>query len=898
MATVEEWNQIRKLHFEEGVAKKELARRFGRDIKTIRRLLERQDPPGTNRPAARGRRLDAYRKRISELLRTSNGKISARSLREQLMPETGPISERTVRQYLADFREELMTENGTENRTTEVPDEPAAAEDHVHEELVALSEEPIPEYAEVVEAAVEQAAPSPLPIPETVLTAGKLVQTPPHPGAMPTPGPDGTCDPDAPEALLNRELTWLSFNYRVLHEAEDARTPLLDRLKFVGIVGSNLDEFFMKRIGGLKQQVGAGVLDRSVDGRTPQEQIDECIRVVRDLQVRLRRCAVEVHDLLRDAGIVVNSWDELGDEEREALRAYYFENIYPLVTPQATDPAHPFPFISNLSINLLVGLRHPKDQNTSLARVKVPVGVGIPRFLQVPGRGAWIRMEAVMEHTLDMLFPGMVIENVSIFRVTRNANTEQNEENAEDLLVMIESELRERKFAPVVRLEVSPNMPSQYRGMLAAEMRLDEEADVFEVEGMIGKRDVMELALLERPELQDAAHHPVDHPLLATKRNIFHTIREEGPILLQHPFQSFPTSVERFIREASLDPKVRAIKMTLYRTSASSKSIPHLIEAARNGKQVAVVVELKARFDEAANIRWASRMEEVGIHVTYGVVGLKTHCKVILVVRQDYSGLRRYAHIGTGNYHAGTARLYSDIGMLTCDPGLGADLTELLNYLTTGYRPKRQYDKILVAPKMLKQALLEKIEREIHLHATDSLGLIRIKCNALEDAEIARALYVASQAGVRVELIVRDTCRVRPGIPGLSENIRVVGIVGRFLEHARLYYFRNGGQSEHYIGSADAMKRNLESRVEFLAPVEDPTLKARLDAFMELQLADRRGAWEMQPDGSYIQLQPRTPEEEAASQTAMIEAASRELKKATRLRRRKPRGLARRNVRG
>jgi len=899
MATVEEWSQIRKLHFEEGVAKKELARRFGRDIKTIRRLLDRAEPPGASRTAPRGRRLDAYREQISRLLRTSGGSISARELREQLQPSTGPISERTVRQYLADFREELLTEQNNEKKTPEVPFKPA--ESSPAEALEALAVDPIPEYTaedtEGVEAPVEEPAdeppPSPRPIPE-----GPIVQTPPHPGVVPTPGPDGRCDPDAPEALLNRELTWLTFNYRVLHEAEDERTPLLERLKFIGIVSSNLDEFFMKRIGGLKQQVGAGLLERSLDGRTPQEQIDQCIHVVRDLQARLRRASLRVHELMLKNGIVVNAWGELSDAERAALREYYFVNIYPLVTPQATDPAHPFPFISNLSINLLVGLRHPKDQMTSLARVKVPVGVGIPRFLKIPDRDAWIRIESVMEHTLDLLFPGMVIENVSTFRVTRNANTEQNEENAEDLLVMIESELRERKFAPVVRLEVSPNMPSQYRGMLAAEMRLDEGADVFEVEGMLGKRDVMELAFLERPELQDPAHHPVDHPALATKRNIFHIIREEGPILLQHPYQSFPTSVERFIREASRDPKVRAIKMTLYRTSANSKSIPHLIEAARNGKQVAVVVELKARFDEAANIRWASRMEEVGIHVTYGVVGLKTHCKVILVVRQDYSGLRRYVHIGTGNYHAGTARLYSDLGMLTCDPGLGADLTELLNYLTTGYRPKRQYNKILVAPKMLKQALLEKIDREIGLHTEESPGLIRMKCNALEDTDITRALYRASQAGVHVDLIVRDTCRLRPGVPGLSENARVVGIVGRFLEHTRLYYFRNGGDEEFFIGSADAMKRNLESRVEFLAPVEDPALRARLTTFIELQLNDRRGAWEMQPDGSYIQLQPRTPEEETASQTAMLESAARELKKATRLRRRKPAGISKRNIRG
>jgi polyphosphate kinase len=389
-------------------------------------------------------------------------------------------------------------------------------------------------------------------------------------------------------------------------------------------------------------------------------------------------------------------------------------------------------------------------------------------------------------------------------------------------------------------------------------------------------------------------HHPLTAPKLQESRNVFHIIRETGPTLLHHPYESFATSVERFVREASQDPKVLAIKMALYRTSSDTRIIDYLIDAARNGKQVAVVVELKARFDEAANIRWATRLEEVGIHVNYGVVGLKTHAKVILVVRRDYNGLRRYAHIGTGNYHAGTARLYSDLGLLTCDDDIGHDLTELFNYLTTGYKPSRRYRKILTAPRSMKKPLLDKIEREIARHSAQSPGLIRLKTNALEDADVVEALYRASQAGVKVELVVRDTCRLRPSLPGISENVTVVSIVGRFLEHGRIYYFRNGGDEEYFIGSADLMKRNLESRVEVLTPVEDPSLRERLRAVLDLQLYDHRNAWEMQPDGSYVQRQPRTPAEEMGSQEALNVAAEQRNFEATRLRRRRPRAIARR----
>jgi polyphosphate kinase len=491
----------------------------------------------------------------------------------------------------------------------------------------------------------------------------------------------------------------------------------------------------------------------------------------------------------------------------------------------------------------------------------------------------------------------MEVQACSLFRVTRNANTSRNEDHADDLLSLIESTLQDRKFAPIVRLQVQPGMDPLHRGRLAAELGLDEQSDVFEIAGMMGMRDLWEIARLDLPALKDPVHQPVDHPALQNSRSIFHIIRDAGAILLQHPYESFSSSVERFLTEAAEDPKVRAIKMTLYRTSPNSPIVDTLIRAAQNGKQVAVVVELKARFDEGANIRLATRMEEAGIHVTYGVVGLKTHCKVILVVRQDYNGIRRYVHIGTGNYHPITARLYSDLGVLVYDKDIGKDATELFNYLTTGYTPERTYRKLLPAPKILKRALLARIEREVDQHQKDNPGRIVFKMNALEDPEIARALYRAAQAGVRIDLIVRDSCRVRPGVPGLSESIRVISIVGRFLEHARIYYFRNGGAEEFFIGSADAMRRNLEHRVEVLVPVEAPELRKDLWQMLEVQLADRRSAWELQADGSYLQNRPGASDEPRGSQERLIDLATQRVSDSSRLRRRKNRGSGGRNLR-
>ncbi|MCR9160324.1 MAG: polyphosphate kinase 1 [Nannocystaceae bacterium] len=720
----------------------------------------------------------------------------------------------------------------------------------------------------------------------------EAIQTPPHP---PLPGQESWAAKDdyaelGPEAFLNRELTWLNFAYRVAHQARDERIPLLERVKFLAIVGSTLDEFFMKRIGGLKQQVFAGVHDRTVDGRTPIDQIRACYREIRSLESRLVETwrALQTDLAREDIGVV----DYLGltAAERSRLRTYYFENIFPLVTPQAMDPAHPFPFISNLSLNLLVTLHQPSDDHPLLARVKVPVGAGIPRFLRVSDDDhRFVPLEDVMANNLDLLFPGMVIDRWTIFRITRNAHTEGDEEEADDLLALIESELRERKFAPIVRVQITANMPPLHRGLLADKFGLDEDKDVFEVSDLpMGLKDLFELGGIDRPDLRFGVHRPIDHPeLVDADRSIFHQIRDEGSILLHHPYESFSTSVERFLREASLDPKVRAIKMTLYRTSKDTNVVRHLIEAARNGKQVAVVVELKARFDEMANIRWANHLEEAGIHVSYGVIGLKTHTKTILVVRRDYNGLTRYTHIGTGNYHAGNARAYTDLGLFSCDDDLGHDLTELFNYLTTGYQPGRVYRKLLPAPKVLKPALLAKIEREIECHRKHGNGLIQMKCNAFEDADVSRALYRASQAGVRIDLIVRDTCRIRPGIPGLSETIRVFSIVGRFLEHARIYYFHNNGDEEYFIGSADIMNRNLESRVEAVVPVERASARKTLRTIFQTQLEDDRLAWEMQPDGSYRQ---RTGNG-AGSHEAMIKWAEARQRAAHRAKRLRPKSF-------
>ncbi len=690
-------------------------------------------------------------------------------------------------------------------------------------------------------------------------------------------------DLEDPRWYLNRELTWLEFNKRVLQEGMDNRNPLLERVFFLSVVGSNFDEFFMKRIGGLKQQVGAGVKKLSVDGMLPEEQIEACSVSVRQIFEQRQGLESELLTLLEGEGILFLKYSDLSDSQKARMDTYFSENVYPLLTPQGIDPAHPFPFISNLSLNLLVLTSEFEGGQEHLNRIKVPTGIGVPRFIPC-GRvqeHIYITFEDLVANNLPHLFPGMVIKGSWLFRVTRNAITERHAEQANDLLVVIETALRDRKFADIVRLEVESTMPDQLRGRLAAELNIDDVEDVYEVNGLMAKRDLIEVWKIARPDLHYPPHQPYDHPELQSESsNIFHILREKSYILLQHPYESFDTTIERFVKEASHDPKVLAIKMTLYRTGSESRIIQYLVDAAHNGKQVAVVVELMARFDESANISWAEELEEAGIHVTYGVVGLKTHSKVIFVVRRDFNGLKRYVHIGTGNYHAGTARQYCDLGLMSSDPVLGEDLTELFNYLTMGYAPMRKYKKILPCPNMLKSALLQKITREIAQHQKSGEGLIQFKCNALEDKDITRALYTASQAGVKVDLIIRDTCRLRPGITGLSENVSVISVVGRFLEHARVFYFRNNGEDEYYIGSADLMKRNLESRVEVVTPVEDLQLQQLLREMLDVQLTNTRSCWEMDKDGHYHQRQPESGKKSATVHEVLDALAHKRLAKA------------------
>lgn len=665
-----------------------------------------------------------------------------------------------------------------------------------------------------------------------------------------------------PDSYLNRELSWLNFNRRVLHEASDPRTPLLERTKFLAIVSANIDEFYMKRMGGLKRKIGAGITKAAIDGRTPELQFEQCRSLLLSLQKEKEAVYYTVLEELALHGIHLCSYSGLPVSEQQALHDYYVLNILPLITPFVIDQCHPFPFISNLSLNVFVEMKRSDHPGMLHARVKIPVGNGVPRFVKVGGEQKFVRLEELVIQHIDILFPGVDVIRCEVFRITRNAITENDHSDTQDMLEMITSELRDRRFAPVVRLQTSASMCSPLKRTLANHLELDEEKDVYQSAAMVCMADLMEIASLDIPALRYAPHGSVNNVELENHSSIFEAIKVTGSILLQHPYESFATSVERLVLESSQDPQVAAIKMTLYRTSADTKILDYLIAAARNGKQVAVIVELKARFDEEANIGWATRLERAGVHVGYGVADLKTHCKTILILRKEEDRLRRYAHIGTGNYHAGTAKQYSDIGLLTCDDQLTEDLSELFNYLTTGCHPQRSYTRIIAAPLVIKFALLDKIEREISRHSEDSPGLIRLKTNALEDPDITAALYTASCAGVKVELIVRDICRLRPGVAGLSENIRVVSVVGRYLEHSRIYYFRNDGDEEYYIGSADLMTRNLERRVELLIPVCNADARNTLNRMLDLQLGDTNSAWDMQTDGNY--LPRRSPECDAS----------------------------------
>ena len=660
------------------------------------------------------------------------------------------------------------------------------------------------------------------------------------------------------EEVYNRELSWLSFNWRVLHEAVDPRTPLLERLKFIAITSSNLDEYFSKRVGGLKRQKAAGVANLTLDGWAPDVQLALIAATVREMISVESDC---LHDDILPAlakhGIRVFDYHELTPAQHEKLTSFYQKEVYPILTPLAVDPGHPFPFISNLSLSLGVVLRDPQSGDVQFARVKVPQTR--QRWVPLDNPMHFVPLEQVITADLDTLFKGMEVLAVYPFRVTRNADLARNEEEADDLLEMISEELRERRFAPVVRLEVDEKMPADVLALLQNQLHLDND-DVYHVRGLLRRVDLFALADINLPHLKYEPWTPLAPSRFAGINSkgrpgeMFSAIRQ-GDIIVHHPYQSFQGSTQLFVEAAARDSQVLAIKQTLYRTSDNSQIIAALIQAAEMGKQVAVLVEVKARFDEAKNIEWARKLEEAGCHVAYGLVGLKTHCKVSLAIRQEEDGLRTYYHIGTGNYNAKTAFVYTDLGYFSCNPEIGADLLDLFNYLT-GYSYQIDYRKLLVAPVNMRNRFMELIDREIAHTAAGRSGRIIAKMNGLEDPAIVRKLYEASQAGVEIDLIVRGNCRVRPGIPGVSDNIRVISIIGRFLEHSRIFYFHNDGAPQYYIGSADWMRRNLSSRVEAATPIEDPRLQEYLWFILQSSLQDHRQAWEIMPDGRYRQRLP------------------------------------------
>jgi len=684
-----------------------------------------------------------------------------------------------------------------------------------------------------------------------------------------------------PSLYLNRELSWLEFNRRVLHEALDARTPLLERVKFLSIFSSNLDEFFQVRVAGLKQQVAAGIVERTADGMTPEAQIRAISGTVREMVVSHRHCLMtEVLPALAAHGIVLHrDIADLPSADREHLDSYFHANVFPVLTPLAVDPGHPFPYISNLSLSLAVVLRG-SDGDERFARVKVPKI--LPRWVPLATPNHFVPLEEVIGANLEALFPGVEILGWYTFRITRNTDLQiDNGDEAEDLLSLIQEEVRNRRFAEVVRIEVHTSMPQSLRQLLLAEFSEQQDLpaqpltgdDIYEIPGLLDAADLLSLSLLDFPDLRDPAFHPGTPARLAAPRSIFDVIRE-GDVLLHHPYDSFATSVERFIQSAAEDPDVLAIKLTLYRTGGDSSIARMLAHAAERGKQVAVLIELQARFDEENNIIWAQRLEDVGVHVSYGVPGLKTHAKVMLVVRREGDTIRRYVHIGTGNYNPKTARVYTDFGLLSANPQLGADLTDLFNVLT-GFALPSGYRKMIVAPRGMRERFLDMIRREMEHQRAGRPARILGKMNALVDPEIIAALYEASRAGVPIDLIVRGICCLRPGLAGVSETIRVISIVGRFLEHSRAFLFLNGGQEDVYIGSADWMPRNLDRRIEAVAPIEEATQRQALRDLLLFMWQDNRQAWELDADGSYRQRQPPTPEAERASHRALIEGAAR-----------------------
>ncbi|MDP8976229.1 MAG: RNA degradosome polyphosphate kinase [Actinomycetota bacterium] len=649
---------------------------------------------------------------------------------------------------------------------------------------------------------------------------------------------------------LSRDLSWLEFNARVLSLADDESVPLLERAKFLAIFSQNLDEFFQIRVAGIKDQVVAGVGASSADGLTPQEELDN-IRARVEQLTEIEDCSFleELVPALAENGIRLSDWESLDEDDRDDLVKVFHEQIFPVLTPLSVDPGHPFPYISNLSLNLAVMVRDPKSGERRFARVKIPPV--LPRFVVMPDGERFVPLEQVIAAHLDSLFPGMVVESHHTFRVIRNADLSLEEDEADDLLAALESELQRRRFGKAVRLEIHPTMSDDVRGLLVDELEVSEN-DVYILRAPLDLSGLWAVHDLDRPDLKDEVWSPVTQPRLARAEDgsldLFAVLRD-GDVLVHHPYESFATSVEAFVKQAAADPQVLAIKQTLYRTSGDSPIIKALIRASEQGKQVAVLVELKARFDEQANIAWARALEEAGVHVVYGLLGLKTHCKTALVVRQEDDGIRRYCHVGTGNYNPKTARIYEDLGLLSADPDLGADLTNMFNFLT-GYSRRMSYRKLLMAPGELRDRMLELIAAEAEAGAQ---GRIVMKMNSLVDKAVIDALYEASSAGVSVDLIVRGICCLDPGVPGLSENIRVRSIVGRYLEHSRIFAFGGGGHRpvRYFIGSADAMPRNFDLRVEAVTPVESDDLCERLQEILDLALEDDLHSWELKPNCSW-----------------------------------------------
>ena len=690
-----------------------------------------------------------------------------------------------------------------------------------------------------------------------------------HRDAESTPLPD--------DRFLDRELSWLAFNQRVLELAEDADLPLLERVRFLAIFASNLDEFFMVRVAGLKRRIATGIAMTAASGLSPRQVLEAISEKAHELMDRHARVfADQVQPALAAEGITLVRWQDLGDSEQDRLRKFFRRQIFPVLTPLAVDPAHPFPYISGLSLNLAVVVVNPTTGKEHFARVKVPPL--LPRFIVVDASGrpsapdeqsatvekgptSFVPVEDVISEHLEHLFPGMEVREHHTFRVTRNEDVEVEEDDAENLLKAMEKELLRRRFGPPVRLELAEGISPRIRTLLVRELGMAED-EVYELPAPLDQTGLNVIADLDRAELQFPRFVPTTHRQLAevesaTPTDVFAKIRERD-ILLHHPYDSFSTSVQTFLEQAAADPNVLAIKQTLYRTSGDSPIVDALIDAAEAGKQVLALVEIKARFDEQNNISWARKLEQAGVHVVYGIVGLKTHCKLSLVVRQEADGLRRYSHVGTGNYHPKTARLYTDLGLLTADPEVGQDLTRLFNQLS-GYAPKSRFHRLLVAPRSVRSGLVERIDREARAARAGQPAWIKIKVNSMVDETTIDALYRASQAGVPVDLVVRGICALRPGVPGLSETIRVRSILGRFLEHSRIFAFAHATPAaddgftgpEVLIGSADLMHRNLDRRVEALVRVADPDQVAELVDLVDESVADTTSSWHLGPDGAW-----------------------------------------------